>query len=39
MSTATHAKTLFDKCPLSILPRLQAVLIDHINTKFISLLV
>ncbi|EGQ8448103.1 TPA: DUF2787 domain-containing protein [Vibrio alginolyticus] len=33
MSTATHAKTLFDKCPLSISPRLQAVLIDHINTK------
>ncbi|MCG9753054.1 DUF2787 domain-containing protein [Vibrio brasiliensis] len=33
MSTATHAKALFNKCPLSISPRLQTVLIDHINTK------
>ncbi|HAS6087175.1 TPA: DUF2787 domain-containing protein [Vibrio vulnificus] len=33
MSTATHAKALFNKCPLSISPRLQTVLIDHISTK------
>ena len=33
MSTATHAKALFNKCPLSISPQLQTVLIDHINTK------
>lgn len=33
MSTTTHAKALFNKCPLSISPRLQTVLIDHINTK------
>lgn len=33
MSTATHAKALFNKCPLSISPQLQAVLIGHINTK------
>lgn len=33
MSTTTRAKALFNKCPLSISPRLQTVLIDHINTK------
>lgn len=33
MSTTTLAKALFSKCPLSISPRLQTVLIDHINTK------
>ncbi|EKO3516602.1 DUF2787 domain-containing protein [Vibrio fluvialis] len=33
MSTTTHAKALFNQCPLSISPRLQTVLIDHINTK------
>lgn len=33
MSTATHTKALFNKCPLSISPQLQTVLIDHINTK------
>ncbi|CAH1561552.1 DUF2787 domain-containing protein [Vibrio owensii] len=33
MSTATHTKALFNKCPLSISPRLQTVLIELINTK------
>ncbi|WP_447079618.1 DUF2787 domain-containing protein [Vibrio alginolyticus] len=33
MSTTTRAKALFNKCPLSISPHLQTVLIDHINTK------
>jgi hypothetical protein len=33
MSTATHAKALFNKCPLSISPRLQTVLIELIKTK------
>ncbi|MHC6802481.1 DUF2787 family protein, partial [Vibrio antiquarius] len=33
MPTATHAKALFNKCPLSISPRLQTVLIDHIKAK------
>ncbi|HAS8502915.1 TPA: DUF2787 domain-containing protein [Vibrio vulnificus] len=33
MSTATHAKALFNKCPLPISPRLQTVLIELIKTK------